>query len=208
MKRRNFIATSIFGSIAGSGLLSETMAQLPGDKARAITNKIKRKALKPLYVKPDNRPTFRSGAKIRFEQTNNQFSAWERVIPPKTMGPAPHVHKDLDEIMRVLTGTVTVMVDEELVEVEEGGWHLRPHGKVHTFWNATSEPALVMEIYPNQNFEVFLEELNKLIGEFARRGIAVNSKEAVNRIDELDKEWGVISYHDLRKPLMEKYGLK
>jgi mannose-6-phosphate isomerase-like protein (cupin superfamily) len=208
MKRRKFISTTILGSLAGNGLLSEVIAQLPDDKPKAITNKIKRKPLQPLLVKPDNSPTFRSGAKIRFEQTNNQFSCWERVIPPKTMGPSPHVHKDLDEVIRVLKGKVTVMVGEELFEVEEGGWHLRPHGLVHTFWNATNEPALVMEIYPNQNLEVFLEELNQHLSELKKRDIQANSEEAIKRIDELEKEWGIVSYHDQRKPLMEKFGLK
>jgi mannose-6-phosphate isomerase-like protein (cupin superfamily) len=208
MKRRNFIATSITGGITSSSYLSEVITQLPDEKPRAITNKIRKKPLKPLYVEPDNSPTFRSGAKIRFEQTNNQFSCWERIIPPKTMGPAPHIHKDLDEVMRVLKGTVNVIVGEEIVEVKEGGWHMRPHGLVHTFWNATDELAVVMEIYPNQNFEVFLEEFNKLLAELAKKGVAANSKEAIERIDKLDKEWGIISYHHLRKPLMEKYSLK
>lgn len=209
MNRRNFIATGILGTMVGSGFLSETLAQLPGDKPRAITNRIKkRRPLKPLYVKPDNSPNFRSGAKIRFAQTNNQFSAWERIILPKTMGPAPHLHKDLDEAMRVLKGMVTVMVGETLVQVEEGGWHLRPHGLVHTFWNATDKPAIVLEIYPNQNFEVYLEELKKLFAGFAQKNIPPDSEEAVTSINALDKEWGVVTYHDQRKVLMEKYGLK
>ena len=78
MKRRNFIATSILGSLAGSSFLSETFAQLPTDKPKAITNKIKKRPLKPFYVKPDNSSTFRGGTKIKFDQTNNQFSSFEK----------------------------------------------------------------------------------------------------------------------------------
>ena len=148
MKRRNFIATSILGSFAGSSFLSNAFAQLPDDKSGAITNKIKKRLLKPFYIKPDNSLGYRGGAKIRFDQTNNQFSSVELIIPPKTIGPAPHVHKDLDEVMRVMKGTVTVMVGEELFEVEEGGWHLRPHGIVHTFWNAGDDPLLLLIFIP------------------------------------------------------------
>ena len=208
MKRRNFIATSIHGSFAGSNFLSDAFAQLTDDKPGAITNKIKKRPLKPFYIKPDNSPAYRGGAKIKFDQINNQFSSFEIIIPPKTIGPAPHVHKDLDEVMRVLKGTVTVMVGEELFEVEEGGWHLRPHGIVHTFWNAGDEPAVFIDIYPNQNFEVFLEELNKVFDEFAKEKISPDSIEGRKRQDELQAEWGITMYYDQRQSLMEKYGLK
>jgi len=208
MKRRNFIATSILGSFAGSSFLSDAFAQLADDKPGAITNKIKKRPLKPFYIKPENSPAYRGGAKIKFDQTNNQFSSFEIIIPPKTIGPAPHVHKDLDEVMRVLKGTVTVMVGEELFEVEEGGWHLRPHGIVHTFWNAGDEPAVFIDIYPNQNFEVFLEELNKVFDEFAKEKISPDSIEGRKRQDELQAEWGITMYYDQRQSLMEKYGLK
>lgn len=207
MKRRNFISTTMLGSLAGSSILSDTFPQLIENKPRAITNKIKKRSLKPFYIKPDNSPAYRGGAKVKFDQTNNQFSSFEIIIPPKTIGPAPHVHKDLDEVMRVLKGTVTVMVGEELFEVEEGGWHLRPHGIVHTFWNAGDDPAVFIDIYPNQNFEVFLEEYLKLFGEFAKENISPDSKEGRRRQDELQAEWGVTMYYDQRKILMEKYGL-
>ena len=110
--------------------------------------------------------------------------------------------------MRVLKGTVTVMVGEELFEVEAGGWHLRPHGIVHTFWNARDEPAVFIDIYPNQNFEVFHKKLIKLFGEFTKEKIFPDSKEGRKRQDELQAEWGITMYYDQRQSLMEKYGLK
>lgn len=207
MERRNFIAATILGGLAGSSFLSDTFAQLPDEKPRAITNKIKKRPLKPFYIKPDNSPAYKGGTKIRFDRTNNQFSSFENFLPPKRMGPPPHVHKDLDEVMRVLKGTVTVMVGEELFEVQEGGWHLRPHGIVHTFWNAGNEPAIFLEIYPNQNFEVFLEEMIKLFGEFAKEKISPDSQESRKRQDELLSEWGITMYYDQSHVLMEKYGL-
>jgi mannose-6-phosphate isomerase-like protein (cupin superfamily) len=207
MKRRNFIATTVAATLTGGSLISEANEFKSIDKPRSITNKTSGKTLKPLYVPADNSPTFRRATKIRFDQTNNQFSCVERIVPPKTMGPAPHVHNDLDEIMRVLKGTVAVLVGKEVTYVEEGAWHLRPHGIVHTFWNESSEPAHVLEFYPNQNFDVFLEEFNKLMAEFKSNGVSPTSKDAIRRIDELEGEWGVISYHDQREPLMKKYGL-
>ena len=208
MERRNFIATSIIGSLTTNNLLSETFVELPNDKPKAITNKIRKRPLKPIYIKPDNSATSIGGTKIRFEQTNNQFSSFEHRLPPKTMGPPPHVHRDLDEIMRVIKGTVSVLVGEEVFQVEEGGWHLRPHNIVHTFWNAGDEPAIFIEFYPNQNFEIFLEEFIKIFPQLVKEGISFDSKESRRRQDVLHAEWGIVMYHDQRQALMEKYGLK
>ena len=208
MKRRNFITTSIIGSLVGTSLLKESLAQLPDDKPKAITNKIRKGPIKPLYVKPDSSPAYRGGTKISFNQTNNQLSTFEHVIPPKTMGPAPHVHKDLDEIMRVVKGTVSVLLGNEVVQVEEGGWQIRPHGIVHTFWNAGDEPAVFIDLYPNQNFEVFLEEFIKTIIQLEKEQLPIDSKEGMKRLDVLHKEWGIVMHYDEREALVEKYGLK
>jgi mannose-6-phosphate isomerase-like protein (cupin superfamily) len=205
MKRRQFISTSVTGLVLAESFLSlDTVGQSP--EPRAIINKINKRPLKPAYVKPPERD-FRSGAKIRFEQTNNQFSTWERVVHPKEMGPPPHLHKDLDEIMRVISGTVAVLVGDEVTYVEEGAWHLRPHGVKHTFWNEGDVPARVVEIYPNQNFEVYLELLNNLITDLGKNGTPTDSREAKKRIDKLDREWGIVTFHDERQAIAMKYGL-
>lgn len=83
----------------------------------------------------------------------------EAAVAPKKMGSPPHIHKDLDEICYVLEGTVSVLVDRKLFEVEAGGFHLRPRGIEHTFFNGTDKPIRFMYLYFNQNFEDYLEEL-------------------------------------------------
>jgi mannose-6-phosphate isomerase-like protein (cupin superfamily) len=204
MKRRQFISTTVTGIIVGEGLSIDAAAQ--DKQSRAITNKVAQKPQKEIYVKPSGQD-FTSGAKLRFEDTNNQLSTWERVLRPRAMGPAPHLHKDLDEIMRVMKGKVAVLVGDQVTYVEEGAWHLRPRGVVHTFWNESDEPATVMEIYPNQNFEVYLEEINKIIGQLRKNGIKPDSQEGIDLIDKLDKEWGVVTFHDQREGIRKKYGL-
>ena len=203
MERREFLSTSLIGTFAGISIFSNSFANSPADSPKSVTNKIHPKPLKPFYIPPDNK----GGSKIRFDQVNNQFSSAEIILPPKSMGPPPHVHKELDEIMRVVKGTVTIMVGDELFEVKEGGWHMRPHGIVHAFWNSTNETAVAIEIFPNQNFDVFLDNANILMEELIKSGISPDSDEARKRIDVLYKEWGITAYYDQRKPLMEKYGL-
>ena len=206
MKRRNFITASIIGSLAASSFTPETFAQSTQGKLGAITNKISKKPLQAIYIPPEE-PGFGGSAKIRFSQTNNQVCFWEHVVPPKKMGPPPHVHSDLDEIMRVLEGTASVLIGEKVFEVSAGGWLVRPHGIVHTYWNSGDTTLKFLDIYPNQNFDVFLEEFVKLLNGFAKNSIPPFSPPAVKQLDALQKEWGITMYYEQMKPLMDKYGV-
>lgn len=128
---------------------------------------------------------------------------------PKLMGPAPHVHKDLDEIMFVQEGTVSILVGEKVYQVEAGGWHLRPHGIVHTFWNATDKPARYIDMFFNQDFENFLEEaFVRLIPDLIKRGVSLTSKEATQKMDKVNAQYGITMFEEQRQPIMDKYGLK
>lgn len=96
---------------------------------------------------------------IHGHQTNKQFSCVEFAVAAKKMGPAPHYHKELDELMYVLEGTATVMVEDQFYDIPAGGWHFRPHGKIHTFFNKTDQSFRGIDMYFNQNFEDYLERL-------------------------------------------------
>ncbi len=205
MKRRNFIAMSVFSSLVIADM-SEAFSQASDKKPKAITNKINKKPLQPIYIPPDG-PGFAGSAKIRFSQTNNQVSFWEHVVPPKKMGPPPHVHKNLDEIMRVLEGTASVLIGNKVFEVPAGGWLIRPHGIKHTYWNAGDTTLKFIDVYPNQNFEVYLEEFVKLMQGFAEKNIPRFSPAAIKQLDVLQTEWGITVYYDQMKPLMDKYGV-
>jgi mannose-6-phosphate isomerase-like protein (cupin superfamily) len=77
-----------------------------------------------------------TAVKVAHDLTYGQISCIETDLAPLQMGPPPHVHYELDEIMRVVEGTVTLLEGDKVVEVEAGGWHFRPRGVIHTFWNA------------------------------------------------------------------------
>ena len=84
------------------------------------------------------------------------------VIAPGFMGAPPHFHKHFDEVVRVLEGTVTVMVGDATCDVTAGGWHLRPRGLVHTFWNAGKTPAKTIELYLPGGHEEYMHQLAAL----------------------------------------------
>lgn len=146
---------------------------------------------------------------VRSTQTNKQYSCVEFAVGPKRMGPAPHYHKDLDELMYVLEGTISIMVDNKVYDVEAGGWHLRPRGIVHTFFNKTDKPARGIDMYFNQNFEDYLEELfHTILPDMRRQNLTPLDPVIAKRMHELHDRFGMVGYPEQRKFWIERYGLK
>ncbi len=203
MKRKDFLKNSLASSVAFA-----TMDNL------SLRNKNPRKDLKPFYIAPDPEPfVAHEGTliriKVRTKNTDNQIGCVELSLAPKTMGPPPHVHKELDELMFVQKGEVHVMVGEEVTIVKAGGYHMRPHGIIHCFWNASDEPAHFTDFFCNQNFDDFFEELFfKIIPELKAQNLLLNSPEGMKRRADLDKRFGLTPFPEKRKAIIEKYGLK
>ena len=206
MERRHFLATGLFAGLdaPSSSLIQSLLPVFTGAD---------RGPLKPFYTPPEPIQVGPNGLGSRFpvrsNQTNVQFSCMEGIMGPKLMGPAPHLHKDLDELMFVQEGTISILVGEQVYQVEAGGWHLRPHGIVHTFWNATDKPARFIDMFFNQDFDNFLEAMFvKLIPDLIKRGVPLTSKEATQKMDKLNAQYGITMFDEQRQPLMDKYGLK
>jgi mannose-6-phosphate isomerase-like protein (cupin superfamily) len=146
---------------------------------------------------------------IRSTQTNRQFSCVETAVAPKQMGPAPHLHKELDEIMLVLEGTVSVIVDGKVDEIQAGGWHIRPRGIEHTFWNASEKPLRFIDMYFNQNFEDFLEELfHSIVPDMVQNKLTPADPAIAKRMGDLEQKFGVVMFPEKRQSIIDEYGLK
>lgn len=145
--------------------------------------------------------------RVRSSQTANQYTCVETALAPRTMGPSPHRHEDLDELAFVLEGTLTVLVDDVEYDVPAGGMHLRPRGLVHSFWNATDEPVCFLDMFLNQNFDEYLEIFFAMRGEVSRRDSTMTDREFGERMAALDREFGVTQFHDRRGEIVERYGL-
>lgn len=203
MERRDFLSTS-----AIIGLLTSINPAIGSAYASADD------PLKPFYLPPveplqPGPAGLGTRTRVRQSQTNGQFSCVEFAIAAKKMGPAPHLHKELDELMYVVEGTITVQVVDTVYEVQAGGWHLRPRGLVHTFWNATDKPAVGIDCYFQQPFEEYLEASIHTIPETAKtRGLAMNSPEVQAMYRDLRQKFGMVSFPEKRQPLIDKYGLK
>jgi len=207
MERRNFLVTSgllaAFSALSPISSISNPVSHIAGTSEN----------LKPVLL-PGMPPLEHKGGMdirvwMRSAMTNGLFSSVECAVAPKLMGPAPHHHLELDEIMYVIEGTASVLVGEEVVEVQAGGWHLRPRLITHTFWNASDHPLRFVDMYFNQPFEEYLERVfHELTPE---NGYPQGSEKKNKEISALAKKFGLVHLPNAweeRKAIAAKYGLK
>ena len=206
MERRDFLtATSLFAAF--STLSPVIMAS--GVQTVSEGNEAIKPVLLPALPPLDNKGSMDIRVWVRSAMTNGLFSSVETSVAPQIMGPAPHYHKELDELMYVIEGTASVMIADEIVEVQAGGWHLRPRLITHTFWNASDKPLRFLDMYFNQPFEEYLEQLfHELTPE---KGFPVGSEKKKKEMKTLSEKFGVVhspTARDERMAIAAKYGLR
>jgi mannose-6-phosphate isomerase-like protein (cupin superfamily) len=203
MERREFILKSII--LSASGVLSQTAfggqeVKLPEDPLKPV--------LIPAMAPLDNKGGMEIRTLIRSSMTNGVYSNVECAVAPKMMGPPPHYHKELDELMYVADGTASILIGNEIVEVQAGGWHLRPRLIKHTFWNASDKPLRFFDMYFNQPFEEYLERIFHELTE--EKGFPEGSEAKKNEINKLNEKFGLIFPPDAfseRQEIVRKYNL-
>lgn len=207
MERRHFLQQA--GMFAAMGLLAADCAPTKST-ARTISAKT---PLQPFLLIPQVPLDHKNGLAIRTlvrsTSTGGVYSCVECAVAPKAMGPPPHYHKELDELMYVLEGTATVQVGKEIVEVAAGGWHFRPRMLPHTFWNASDRPLRFIDMYFNQAFEEFLERIfHELTPE---KGYPFGSPQLEREHAILNEKFGLVYAPTAgmeRQAIVEKYGLR
>ena len=144
---------------------------------------------------------------VRSSETDYQYTCVETALAPRTMGPSPHKHESLDEISLVLEGTLNVMVEDTVYEVPPGGIQMRPRGLVHSFWNAGDEPLRFLDMLLNQNFDDYLEEFFGIMAQMTRNKQTFADPDIANRIEVLNREFGVTTFPEKRQAIVEEYEL-
>lgn len=207
MERRDFLQTTSL--LAACGLLPGAALQArSGNPLSPVGD-----PLQPFLLAPSGALSDKGSMDIRVwvrsAMTGGVYSCVECAVAPKVMGPPPHLHKELDELMFVLDGTASVMVGDDIVEVPAGGWHFRPRNLRHTFWNASDQPLRFIDMYFNQPFELFLERIfHELTPE---KGFPEGSPQLRRERDLLNDQYGLVyapTAFDERQAIVAKYGLK
>jgi mannose-6-phosphate isomerase-like protein (cupin superfamily) len=201
MNRRQLLKMSSFGGLASF---------LPASALWAQDNP---KPIDPVLLPPapplDHKGRMDIKIWISSAMTGGVYSNVECAVAPKTMGPAPHYHLELDELMYVVDGTASVLVGDDIVHIEAGGWHLRPRMIKHTFWNASDKPLRFFDMYFNQPFEEYLEAIfHKLTPE---NGFPRGSQKFISEIERLGSKFGIKRYpnaEDEKKSIIKQFNLK
>lgn len=206
MERRDFLQTA--GLFAALG-----MFPTPGLNAQTGPVPAAANSLEPFLIPPmqplSNKGSMDIRVLVRSAMTGGVYSCVECAVAPRVMGPPPHAHKALDELMFVLEGTASVMVENEVVEIPAGGWHFRPRNLRHTFWNGSDQPLRFVDMYFNQDFELFLERIfHELTPE---NGFPEGSAQLQRERDVLNERYGLMyapTAFEERQAIVKKYGLK
>ncbi|MEO7235913.1 MAG: cupin domain-containing protein, partial [Lapillicoccus sp.] len=96
--------------------------------------------------------------KVGASALGGQLFIVEGVIPPGVLV-TPHTHTREDECSYILDGTLVYLVGDEEVEVTAGAYVVKPRGVRHAFWNASDQPARVLEMHTPATFENYYDKL-------------------------------------------------
>ena len=85
---------------------------------------------------------------------------------PARMIVAPHIHSREDEITFVVEGQLGAWVGDREYSVAAGGVLLKPRNVVHSMWNPTDGPLLMLEFITPGAYTRFFEEVGALSAGF------------------------------------------
>ena len=112
----------------------------------------------------DGKLGFLGSIGVRFmiwgEEAGEQFSLVEHPMSPRALAAPLHRHSREDEYSYVLRGRLGALIGDDVVFAEPGDLVFKPRNQWHTFWNASDEPASILEIIAPAGFERFFSELS------------------------------------------------
>jgi quercetin dioxygenase-like cupin family protein len=135
--------------------------------------------------------------KISGDSSEGRFSIVEHPIDPGRMV-HPHVHAHEDEFSYVLEGEIGARIGDEALQATTGSYVFKPRGLPHTFRNATTRPARLLELISPAGFEKYFAELADCCTRAAMS----------DQITNLAKKYGMELRMDWVPELCAKYKLK
>ena len=107
------------------------------------------------------------GARLLMDggDSDGRFGLVEHPIAPRGLAAPLHLHTREDEYSFVLEGRWGFQLADEVVFAEPGDLVYKPRDVWHTFWNASDEPARLLEIISPSGFERFFPEVSAVLME-------------------------------------------
>ena len=106
-------------------------------------------------------------------ETGGAFGLVEHDLPPGQLGSPIHTHEREDEYSYVVSGRLTALVGDDVIETGPGELVAKPRGIPHAFWNAGSEPVRFLELITPGGFEDYFFEMAEPFNARDQAAIAV-----------------------------------
>lgn len=103
-----------------------------------------------------------TGQEIKFIQTSRDTQGllleMESTFQPYSSEPLPHFHPRQEEDFKILSGSISVRLGNELIVLSAGNTLHIPAKQAHSMWNHSDEKAVVQwKVQPALDTEYFLE---------------------------------------------------
>ena len=157
-----------------------------------------------LVIRPGDGITFQLGGIaartiVSASNTGGTLAIVEAPIGPKTLAGPLHTHRNEDSLWYVIDGEFAAQVGDRELHEGPGTVVFAPRGIPHTYWNPGTQPARYLEMAWPAGLERFLEDMGILA--------ANPTDDALMKVEELAKRFGVEMHWDSIAPLMEKHGV-
>lgn len=151
-----------------------------------------------LFIPPDGgAPTQGMRHKVGASQLGGRVAILEGTVQPGEFIP-PHTHSREDEVSCVIRGEVTFRVGVDTFTARAGSYVVKPREIVHAFWNASSEPAVIVEVISPGAFEEFFDAFGEL----------PEGPERMAAMVALQRRFGMSIDTDLAGALAREHGLQ
>lgn len=101
---------------------------------------------------------------LRFRISEPGATAFEFIVPPRARVPAPHYHREADEILYGIEGTLTVTIDGKVQELTAGNVVFIPRGSVHHHENLHERVSRTLAVMtPGTIGRGYFEEIAEVI---------------------------------------------
>ncbi len=98
-------------------------------------------------------------------ENEDGLSFYEFRVPPQSAGAPPHSHTHEDEFFFVVSGQVTFMNGDTVIEAGPGTFAALTRNHVHAFWNAGEDEAVMVVGVSNGEFEGFFDAVAAEVAE-------------------------------------------
>jgi quercetin dioxygenase-like cupin family protein len=160
---------------------------------------------RPHVVGPQDGTPITEGMTLKIRRTDlptGGLGVIEGIVAPGQLI-APHVHTDVDEVTYVLAGEITAEIGGEVVVAAAGSYVFKPYGVMHAFWNATNEPARVMELHLPGGFEQFYADMTAVASD-----TSLGQHARMMQMEFVSREYRVEHHPELTDDLKRRHGLR